>query len=164
MNAFHTTSGNRIHEPALPGHLDHGKMTKLLGYNLAQASIPTNSIFKNEIGSVFQVNKLEFTILMLLSSNDDVTSKRLSVALNIPAPNLTVILDRLETRELIVRVRSQTDRRVQRVRLTVSGCTTVEKMDELSEAMETQLLGHLTPAERAMLFELLRKVAAHRRG
>ena len=139
-------------------------MTRLLGYHLAQASIPTNNIFKKQIGAQFQLNKLEFTILMLLSSNDEVTSKRLSVALNTPAPNLTLILDRLEKREFVVRVRSQTDRRVQRVELTCQGQLVVKEMDALSEAMEVELLGHLTPAEQAMLFELLRKVAAHRRG
>lgn len=151
-------------EPALPGHLDHGKMSKLLGYNLAQASIPTNNIFKKQIGLGFQLNKLEFTILMLLSSNEEVTSKRLSVALNTPAPNLTLILDRLATRDLIVRVRSEADRRVQKVKLTPEGMLAVKRMEALSDAMELELLGHLTPAERAMLFELLRKVAVHRRG
>lgn len=154
----------RSPEAALPGHLAHGKLTKLLGYNLAQASIPTNNIFKRQIGAAFELNKLEFTVLMLLASNSEVTSKRLSLALNIPAPNLTLLLDRLEKRALLLRERSETDRRVQYVKLTPQGQTMVAAMDAQSDAMEQELLGHLTHAERAMLFELLRKVAVHRRG
>ena len=34
----------------------------------------------------------------------------------------------------------------------------------VTETMEKDLLGHLTKAEQAMLFELLKKVAVHRRG
>lgn len=153
----------RATEPALPGHLDHGKLKRLLGYSLAQASIPTNTIFKKQIGGVFQLNKLEFTTLMLLSSNGEATPKRLTAALNIPAPNLTLLLDRLEKRTLLSRLRSETDKRVQRVCLTAQGKAMVTEMEKASEAMEQQLLGHLTVAERAMLFELLTKVAAHRR-
>lgn len=152
----------RVLDPALPGHLDHRTM-KLLGYHLAQASIPTNTAFKKYIGTVFQLNKVEFTILMLVASNETVTPKRLSIAINVPAPNLTIILDNLEKRELIARSRSETDRRVQYVNLTPKGLTMVGEMNAVTDAMEQELLKHLTPAERAMLFELLKKVALHRR-
>ncbi len=156
-------TSSRPNEPRLPGHLDHSKMMKLLGYHLAQASIPTNNLFKNKIGQEFQLNKLEFTILMLLLSNDEVTPKRLSTAINIPAPNLTVILDRLEKRELLARTRSQADRRVQHVQLTPQGLAMAREIDQLSDVMEQDLLSHLTEAECGMLFELLKKVAVHRR-
>ena len=153
----------RAKEPALPGHLDHSRMAKLLGYHLAQASIPTTSLFKKHIGTVLQLNKLEFTILMLVSSNEEVTPKRLSVAMNIPAPNLTLILDRLENRALLTRIRSEADRRVQHVKLTRKGLDLARKADTLANTHEQELLSHLTEAERGMLFELLTKVAIHRR-
>ena len=39
-------AAHRAHRDAnLPGHLDHGRMRKLLGYNLAQAAIPSFKIF-----------------------------------------------------------------------------------------------------------------------
>ena len=149
---------------SLPGHVDHGRVERLLGYHLAQASIPTNNIFRTHVGNVFQLNKLEFTILMLVSSNIDVTPKRLSVAMNIPSSNLTLFLDRLEGQHLLSRTRSNEDRRVLHVKLTRSGLALTKKLDVVAGAMEKELLSHLTMAEQAMLFELLRKVAAHRRG
>jgi hypothetical protein len=56
-------------EPTLPGHLNQGEMLNLLGYHLAQASIPTDSVFKKYINEPFQLNKLEFTILVRPSSS-----------------------------------------------------------------------------------------------
>lgn len=138
-------------------------MAKLLGYQLARASIPTDRLFKKHIASSFQLNKVEFTILMLISSNDQVTPKRLSNAINIPSPNLTLVLDRLEDQGLLVRQRSTVDRRVQHVTLTRKGLALARKADTQSSSMETELLSHLSFAERAMLFELLEKVATHRR-
>ena len=87
---------SRLKQTPFAGQLDHSKMAKLLGYQLARASIPTDRLFKKHIGSSFLLNKVEFTILMLVSSNQEVTPKRLSNALNVPSPNLTLILDRLE--------------------------------------------------------------------
>lgn len=148
----------------LPGHLDHIKLINLLGYQLAQATIPTNRIFKTHIEADFDLNKLEFTIVMLVAANESVTPKRLSSAMNIPAPNLTLILDRLEKRELLQRTRSDLDRRVQHVQLTRKGLALIKKLDGVVAKMEEALLSHLTAGERAMLFELLRKVAVHRKG
>ena len=56
---------------ALPGGLDHGKMRGLLGYNLAQAAIPSLKIFNKRIGEPFQLRRIDFTILMLVASNPE---------------------------------------------------------------------------------------------
>jgi len=147
-----------------PGHLDHAVLADVLGYRLAQATIPTNAIFRARIADPFGLNKLEFSLLMLVSGNAEVTPKRLSIALNVPGPNLTLLLDRLEERGQIERRRSEEDRRVQHVLLTRKGRALVGRLRGTIATMEEDLLGHLTEAERAMLFELLKKVAAHRRG
>ena len=156
-------SSARNQQTHLPGHLDHSRLQSLLGYRLAQASIPTDNIFKNRIAGVHAVNKLEFSILTLLMSNPDVTPKRLAVALNIPGSNLTLILDRLEQRGLLVRVRSANDRRVQHIQLTPDGERFVAQLQVSANSMEAELLKHLSKAEQAMLFELLGKLSVHRK-
>lgn len=145
------------------GGLDHRQMQHLLGYNLAQACIPSFAIYEQAIGGPLQLRQVEFTILVLVSSNEDVTQKALSLALGIAAPNLTVILDRLDKRGLVRRVRSEADRRAQYVQITAKGRTLTRKAHLLSEQMEAELLGPLSQAERAMLFELLQKVASFRK-
>ena len=63
---------------ALPGGLDHGSMRGLLGYNLAQAAIPSFKIFKKRIGEPFQLRRIDFTILMLVASNPNVTQRHVA--------------------------------------------------------------------------------------
>lgn len=154
---------SRASEPTGPGHLDHHRLTRLLGYQLAQATIPTNRLFKTHIEGPCQLNKLEFSLLMLVASNAHVTPKRLLVAMNVPGPNLTLLLARLEARGLLLRERSETDRRVQHVHLTEAGQALVNRLETIIDHMEADLLSHLSPGERALLFELLAKVAVHRK-
>ncbi len=152
-----------VTEPALPGHMEHGSLVSLLGYHLAQASIPADHTFKSHIQDVFKINKLEFTILTLLQANVELTPKRLSTVLNIVAPNLTLILDRLEKRELLTRIQSEHDRRMQLVRLSKTGLALAQKLKSVSLSMEDNIWKHLTPAEKQILLELLRKIAHHRK-
>ena len=151
-------------EPALPGGLDHGRMQKLLGYNLAQAAIPSFRIFDKRIGEPFQLRRLDFTILMLIAANPHVTQRQMSLALDVSAPRLTIVCDKLVERELITRTRSEDDRRKQYIALTRKGTALVRKADRIADSMEKELLGHLTDLERTMLFQLLEKVAIHRRA
>jgi hypothetical protein len=68
----------KLQEPTLPGHLSQGVMLNLLGYHLAQASIPTDTTFKKYINEPYQLNKLEFTILMLIQANENLTLQQWS--------------------------------------------------------------------------------------
>lgn len=67
-------------------------------------------------------------------------------------------------RELLTRVRNETDRRSQHVRLTRKGIALVREAREVSLTMERELLRHLSEAERAILVELLQKVTRSRGG
>jgi MarR family transcriptional regulator for hemolysin len=156
-------TGRSPRESALPGGLDHGRMQKLLGYNLAQAAIPSSKIFAKRIGEPFQLRRLDFTILMLVAANPGVTQRQMSLALEVSAPRLTLVCDKLAERELISRTRSDDDRRKQYIALTRKGAALVKKADQIADGMESELLGHLTDVERTALFQLLEKVALHRR-
>ena len=149
-------------DPAAHG-LDQTSLSHVLGYHLAQADVPVKKIFFKFIGQPLQLRPVEFTILMLIANNENVTQKQLSQALAVSAPNITILLDRLAERELITRVRSETDRRSQHVLLTRKGATLARKAHEVSLTMEQEVLKQLSDAERAMLIELLQKVARHRR-
>jgi DNA-binding MarR family transcriptional regulator len=150
-------------DSTLPGRLDHGRMQKLLGYNLAQAAIPSSKIFEKRIGAPLRLRRLDFTILMLVAANPGVTQRQMSLALDVSAPRLTLVCDKLEDRELITRTRSEDDRRKQFIALTRKGAALVRKADHIAEHMEKELLGHLSEIERTLLFQLLEKVSLHRR-
>ncbi|HTT11946.1 MAG TPA: MarR family transcriptional regulator [Burkholderiaceae bacterium] len=143
--------------------LDEGAVLHILGYRLAQASIVMRGVFNRHVGEPLNLRTVEFTVLMLLLANEDVTPSLISRTLAMSAPNLTQLLDRLAERGLVARERSPHDRRAQHIRLTRAGRALAKKAHEISLGMEQQALQHLSEAERAMLFELLQRVAARRR-
>jgi DNA-binding MarR family transcriptional regulator len=143
--------------------LDQSDLLRLLGYNIAQAAIPAYRLFETLIGLPLGLRQVEFSILTLVETNDKVTHKRLSTALGVAAPNLTIVLDRLEQRQLVKRTRSPHDARMQYILLTPKGRALHAKARQVADTMETDLLSHFTAGERTMLFELLQKVAAQRR-
>jgi MarR family transcriptional regulator for hemolysin len=144
--------------------LDQSEMLRLLGYNIAQAAIPAYRLFETLIGLPLGLRQVEFSILTLVDTNDKVTHKRLATALGVAAPNLTIVLDRLEQRQLVKRTRSPSDGRVQHIQLTPKGRALHTKARQIADTMESDLLSHFSTGERAMLFELLQKVAAQRRA
>ena len=144
--------------------LDHKPLKHLLGYALARASIPTDQVFYASIGAPLQLRRAEFTILCLIEANEEVTAKRLSSALSLSAPNMSVVLDRLEKRGLIRRAQSGADKRAQFLHLTPEGKALTAQAVKIARHMEDALHAKLTHGERALLFELLEKVAKQTGG
>lgn len=143
--------------------VDQSALQHLLGYHMAQADIPAKSAFYKYIGEPLKLRHVEFTILMLVKSNPAIKQKQLSQTLAVSAPNITILLDRLVEKGWIERVRSEVDRRIQHIHLTAAGRRIADESHALSLSCEREMLKHLTPAEQAMLLELLDKVASHRR-
>jgi len=142
--------------------LDDSRMRSLLGFSIAQAAIPTFQVFDKHIGEPLQLRRVDFTILVLVDANPDTTQKQLARALRLSVPYLTVTLDRLQERGLLTRLRSEVDRRSQLIRLTADGAALLQRAEAIATTMEADLLATLTAGERAILFELLHKVAARR--
>jgi len=138
-------------------------MLRLLGYNLAQASIPTSKAFRRHIAPL-GLTQVEFTVLTLLHSNRGVTQRQLGRALGAAPSNLTNLLGRLEGKRLIRRRRGTVDARTQTIALTESGAALARKALAASVEMEHNVLRALSDGERSILFELLQKVARLRHG
>lgn len=135
-----------------------GSLHKQLGYHLARASVITNGAFQACVGQPFQLRKVEFSLLMLLLANTALSPKQLAQVLSLTAPNLTMLLDRLQERGLIMRERNPNDGRSHHVRLTAEGDTLIRQADDAGAAMYEHWESRLSPAENAMLLELLAKV------
>ena len=78
-------------------------------------------------------------------------------------PHIATWVERLSTGGLLERERSRTDARVQHLRLTPAGERRVSEATRRLKAAEDEALASLSAAERAMLVELLHKVALARR-
>jgi DNA-binding MarR family transcriptional regulator len=139
-----------------------GVLESVIGYRIAKARITTQALFLRHIGEPFELRPVEFTLLMLLQANGALTPKQLARELALSGPNLTLLLDRMQERGHIARQRSETDRRSQQVLLTESGTAFASDLARRTPEMERELGQSLSAAERAMLIELLDKVASHR--
>ncbi|MEO6392953.1 MAG: MarR family transcriptional regulator [Pyrinomonadaceae bacterium] len=70
-------------------------------------------------------------------------------------PDITRLLDRLETRKLITRARCNSDRRVVRAHVTESGLALLSELDEPVREVHRRQLGHLGQEQLAELSRLL---------
>ncbi len=152
-------------KPALPreltpaGRLDEVGLHPILGYQLAQATIVATRVFTERIGVAFELRPVEFTILTLVNGNPGVSARQLADALAVTPPNISMWIDKLERRGYVERERSDTDRRAQHIRATPQGAALARKAIEQVIEGEQTALAVLSLAERAMLVELLHKVA-----
>ena len=148
--------------PARPGasahELDLGALRSIAGFHMARASVPALDAFERHVGAPHALHKVEFSLLMLLQANPAVSPKALARALAIAAPKLTALLDRLQQRGLLQRRPNPSDGRSQLVDLTAQGQRLAAQAARAAAAMEDELAGWLTPAEHAMLIELLAKL------
>ncbi len=145
--------------PAAAPRLSFGPLQGIVGFHIARAAVTTFALFEVHIGKPLQLRKVEFSLLMLLHANTALAPKHLARALAMTAPNLTLLLDRMQARGLIKRERNPADGRSQHVGLTEKGRKLTAQAAAAAEPMERKLLAHLSRAEHAMLIELLDKLA-----
>ena len=157
-------STKRTARPALTpaGRLEEARLQMVLGYQLAQATIVTDAVFRGEVGEPLELRPVEYTVLTLIAENPGGGSPaRLARALSVTAPNISAIVDRLVSRGLVQRKASKEDRRAHILTVTPSGGELVRKATERIVTAERAALS-LTAGEQAILAELLHKVACAR--
>ena len=144
------------------GRLEEARLHHVLGYQMAQATIVTNAVFMAHAGEPFGLRPVEYTVLTLIVENPGGSLARLARALAVTAPNITMWIDKLEARGLVRRQPSATDRRAQVLQATPEGEALARQATQAILEAERTALTTLSPAERAMLVELLHKVACAR--
>ncbi len=142
-----------------PSTLDTGDLRGIVGFHIARASITTVASYDRHIGTPFKLPKVEFSALMLLLANEVVSPKNLAQTLRVAAPKLSLLLDRLQERGLLLRKPNPDDGRSQLLVLTRQGKQLALQMAAAAQAMEAELNQRLSRAEHAMLIELLDKLA-----
>jgi DNA-binding MarR family transcriptional regulator len=143
--------------------LSEGPMHGIVGYQLALATIVADQVFDEQVGRRGGLRRVEFTLLALIQANPGVAARQLARALAVTPPNIAIWIDRLESRGLIERTRSKTDARIQHIDLTRAGSSLLDVSVQAVLEGEQAALASLSAAERAMLIELLHKVALVRR-
>ena len=130
-----------------------------IGYLLSKLGSLTAARFDREIAP-FGVNRMQFGLLKILAAAGPSSQHVLSADLGMPPSRMVALVDDLEAQQLVARERSDTDRRVNVVRLTNRGSSLLARVTKVSLEWEDDLLRDLSSAERKQLIDLLRRIAS----
>jgi DNA-binding MarR family transcriptional regulator len=114
-------------------------------------SRPLAGLLKTEDLSPQQYNVLR----ILRGSPDGLTCGEIAERMITRDPDITRLLDRLETRALVRRSRDAGDRRIVLTRIAPAGLDVLARLDGPVRETHRRLLGHLGPARLRTLAELL---------
>ncbi len=137
--------------------LDQGPMPGLVGYNCKRAFAAIDP-FSDERMAGYLLRATDFAVLNLLYFNPEVSQKQAASGINVSAPNLAPILDRLESRGLVQRRRHVDDKRFQALSLTAEGRRLYVEAEKTALEIEHEATRMLSTAERKQLIALLRKI------
>ena len=152
-------NGKEIADGADGPGLHLGELAELLGYSLKRAQL---KVFEDFLRCVepLQLTPAQFSVLLLLDRNPGRNQTEIANTLGILRPNFVSMLDALESRGLLARMRSTNDRRSHILVLTDNGRAVLARAKKLvaskHEARLNELLG---PANRVALLGMLSKIA-----
>lgn len=128
------------------------------------ALVQVHEALSSSVSALFKEHELtsaQFNVLRILvqGPTEGCSCQDIKEQLIHRVPDVTRLLDRMEAAGLVRRSRSETDRRVVRVRATARGRKRCEAMYEPLDALHEELFrGRLTRGELRDLDRLLRKV------
>jgi DNA-binding MarR family transcriptional regulator len=104
-----------------------------------------------------KLSQTQYNVLRILrgSSPDGLACREVGARMMTRDPDVTRLLDRMETNGLVLRTRDNSDRRVVKASLTNKGARLLASLDDpVAKCME-KLLGHLSDAQLGQLSALL---------
>jgi MarR family transcriptional regulator, 2-MHQ and catechol-resistance regulon repressor len=108
--------------------------------------------------SVVKLSASQFAILEALNHSGPLSQRELAKSLLVSDGNITFIIDNLEKRTLVKRVRSMDDRRVQHVHLTRAGQNIIRKILPVYQQEIIDLFDNLTIVEQQTLSKICLKL------
>jgi len=106
----------------------------------------------------------QYPVLVQLWHEDGLTQKELSNRVRIEAPTMVRTLDRMERERLVIRKRSDTDRRQIHIQLTARGRALKSDLSPLAREIDQLALSGLSKADRDRLAALLGRVIGNMEG
>jgi DNA-binding MarR family transcriptional regulator len=126
-------------------HLNIERTAAVLGHAFAESLKP------------YGVTSTQYNVLRILrgAGTDGLCRNEVRDRLVAQVPDVTRLLDRLETSGLIERARGTADRRLVSTKITSAGLKLLEQLDEPVVEMHRKLLGHMGPEQLRSLIDLL---------
>lgn len=138
--------------------IDYSILNEAVLYRLRRAQLSVVQDF-NESLLDFGLRPADFSVLILVSSNTGLKQSDVAEALGIQRANFVAIIDGLEQKGLLMRRKSDTDRRVHYMEMTDLGTKTLSELSEIWRSHEGKLMDRLGGQEaRDQLIGLLRRI------
>lgn len=137
--------------------IDQSVLLGLVGYNCRRAYLRIFDVFRKRMAP-FRLKPVEYSVLALIQSNENLSQKLLAHALGIKPPNMATLLDRLETRQLVIRQKDQPDKRFHALELTALGKRVYSSAEKAVNRLELEATDHLKDGERTEVLRLLQKI------
>lgn len=134
-----------------------GMLEDSLGYAVKRAQVRCEEALVAVLPK--DLSPTRMTALATVEANPGITQSALGAALHIAAPSVVKAVDVLERAGFVERRASPVDRRVYALFLTTAGRDVLRRCERIVAASEADIAARLTKAERAMLIELLSRVA-----
>jgi DNA-binding MarR family transcriptional regulator len=106
----------------------------------------------------FGIRPRHVAALIELRDRGELTQQSLCGQLHLDPTNLVAILNELEQRGYATRRRDPEDRRRHLVEVSAKGIAVIEKVSEVMDGVEDEMLDGLEPAEREQLEDLLTSI------
>ncbi|KMO44045.1 hypothetical protein VQ03_05185 [Methylobacterium tarhaniae] len=130
----------------------------LIGYTLRRSQVAVSRSFV-QLFSDLDVRQTQLGVLNIIEGSPGLKPSQIGAAIGIKRANVGPLLDELEARGLVRREPSPSDRRSQALFLTRRGTALMAELHQREAAHEERIAAFLSPEERAVLLDLLRRVA-----
>ena len=107
------------------------------------------------------ITPVQFGVLVAVAEQPGLDLTRLSGLINYDRPTLTGVIDRLESKGLVVREPDPKDRRARCLRITLGGKDVLDRIEKTALLSRDAVLEPLTKAERKLLLQMLERLVEH---
>jgi DNA-binding MarR family transcriptional regulator len=139
--------------------IDYGPLADWVGFHLRLAQNASFQAFAREARGV-DLSPGRFATLMLIGRNPGISQTMLSRANGRDKSSLTPVLEDLERKKLIRRVRPKDDRRSYRLMLTPTGQRLLDQLTLCAGRHDRNLDRIIGPRDRAKFLRILKKLTA----
>ena len=128
-----------------------------LGLLLGRAAMLKDRIIDRHM-EPYGITAAQFKVLIIMAQFEVDTPAELCRHLSLDSGAMTRMLDRLEHKNLLVRQRSEADRRQVRLVLTEDGQALADLLPQVGADAMNQLAGAISPQELQSLEQILKKI------
>ncbi|MBU6488666.1 MAG: MarR family transcriptional regulator [Burkholderiales bacterium] len=145
----------------LPPELCGYQIDESVGYLLARVKSSLSNLVTHRTLSELGITSTQASMLFMIASGRCSLAAELARDYGIDASAVTRLIDRLEKRNLLSRVRSSEDRRAVHLAVTPEGRQLAARMPEIFGGVVEKALAGFTPEEVGFLKSMLRRILAN---